>query len=298
MRLPTFIIAGVEKAGTTSSYNYLSQHPQIYVSPRKEVNFLERDWEQYYANGGVPNEKRIDTWEKYQALFTGVTDEIAIGEASINCLFHHDESIPIIQKYVPDIQVLLILRHPAERAYSDYLMHVRDCINGQTVRSLSEQIKYHANTSFTIRKGFYTDSLKHFIEAFGAHKVTVFLYDDLQQSAVTFMQTMYKVIGVDPDFEPDVTKRAQVAQVPKNKTINSLLRTQNPLRQAVSSGLKLFVPEAARQKVRNQLINMNSTDKSSDPFLDEDRQALINLYREDILKLQDLIQRDLSAWLV
>ncbi|RMF23048.1 MAG: sulfotransferase, partial [Cyanobacteria bacterium J083] len=45
MNKPNFVIAGVQKAGTTSVYNYLSQHPEVYMSPVKETNFFERDWE-------------------------------------------------------------------------------------------------------------------------------------------------------------------------------------------------------------------------------------------------------------
>ncbi|MEQ8956354.1 MAG: sulfotransferase, partial [Coleofasciculus sp. C2-GNP5-27] len=77
MKLPTFLIIGVQKAGTTSIYNYLKQHPQIYMSPVKETNFLEKNWEELETQ----RKAKIDTFEKYCQLFEGVTDEIAIGEA-------------------------------------------------------------------------------------------------------------------------------------------------------------------------------------------------------------------------
>jgi hypothetical protein len=298
MTLPTFMIVGVQKAGTTSIYNYLKQHPQIFMSPVKEPHFLERDWQQFYADGGERKASRIDTLEKYEALFAGVTDELAIGEASANCLFHYDWSIPQIQKYVPEAHIFVVLRHPAERAHSDYLMHIRDCINAnKPQRSLSEHIHERAATSFIIRKGYYYEGVKHFIDAFGAERVSIFLHDDLKQSAVQFMQDMYRTLGVDAAFEPDVGQRAQTAQVPKNSAINSVLRTKNPLRSAVASGLKLVMPTETRQKLRDRLINMNAADKSAAPLSPEDRAALIELYRDDIVKLQDLLHRDLSAWL-
>ncbi|MBE7383033.1 MAG: sulfotransferase [Leptolyngbya sp. SIO1E4] len=298
MRLPTFIIIGVQKAGTTSIYNYLKQHPQVYMSSVKEPHFLERDWDQFYAEGGAPKPSRIDTFEKYTALFEGVTDELAIGEASANCLFHYDKSIPQISKYVPDAQIVVVLRHPAERAHSDYLMHLRDCINPGTQRSLSEQVRHRAEKSYIVRKGYYCEGIQQFREAFGAEKVKVFLYDDLRKSAVSFMQTVYQAVGVDATFEPDVGKRSQTAQVPKNKAVNSLLRRQNPLRSSVAAGLKLVMPDTMRQQLRDSLIRWNSSGKDAMPLSPEDRAALIDLYREDILKLQDLLQRDLSAWLV
>lgn len=298
MRLPSFLLAGVQKAGTSSVYYYLKQHPQIYMSPIKEPNFLGRDWDDFYQQGGAHRPSRIDTLAKYAALFAAATHEVAWGEASANYLFNYQTSIPQIQKYVPGAQIVLILRHPAERAYSDYLMHLRDCINPRGQRSLSEQIRERAHASFIIRKGYYFDGVQAFLQGFGQRQVRIFLYDDLAQSAVTFMQTLYQVVGVDAQFEPDVTAKAQTAQVPKSRALNSLLRTQNPLRSAIAAGLKGCLPIATRQKLRSALLQLNSQSKDTVTFSPEDRASLISLYREDILRLQDLLQRDLSAWLV
>lgn len=110
------------------------------------------------------------------------------------------------------------------------------------------------------------------------------------------MRKLYDFIGVDSAFEVDTSRRSQTAQVPKNQSINQLLRTRNPLRTAVGSALKVMLPEGQRQKLRSQLIAANSTDKSELPLSDEDRMLLEGYYREDILRLQDLLDRDLSSW--
>ncbi|MEQ9549037.1 MAG: sulfotransferase [Coleofasciculus sp. G3-WIS-01] len=293
MHLPTFLIIGVQKAGTTSIYNYLNQHPQIYMSPVKETNFLEKNWEEIEDQ----RKAKIDTFEKYCQLFTGVKDEIAIGEASPNYLFHYESSSERIKRYVPNAKLIAVLRNPIDRAYSDYLMHIRDAIGKGKRTSLSEQIKYRADKSFLILKGFYYKHLQHFYEEFDRDKIKVYLYDDLSKDPVEFMQNMYRFVGVDDTFLPDVSKKAQVAQVPKNTAVNNILRQQNPLRTMVSSGLRFILPLEVRQNLRSRLIQMNSQDKKAAPLSPEDRQQLIELYREDILKLQDLIQRDLSAWL-
>lgn len=293
MNLPTFLIIGVQKAGTTSIYNYLNQHPQIYMSPVKETNFLEKNWEEIEDK----RKARIDTFEKYCQLFTGVKDEIAIGEASPNYLFHYESSSERIKRYVPNAKLIAVLRNPVDRAYSDYLMHIRDAIGKGKRTRFSEQIKYRADKSFVILKGFYYKHLQHFYEKFDREQIQVYLYDELSKYPVEFMQNMYRFVEVDDTFLPDVSKKAQVAQVPKNTAVNNLLRQQNPLRTIVSSGLRLVLPLEVRQNLRSRLIQMNSQDKKTAPLSPEDRQLLIELYREDILKLQDLIQRDLSAWL-
>ncbi|NEO31535.1 MAG: sulfotransferase [Symploca sp. SIO3C6] len=292
-KLPTFLIIGVQKAGTTSIYNYLKQHPQVYMSPVKETNFLERDWENLAPE--VINKNGIDTLEKYSQLFAGVKDEVAIGEASPNYLFHYESASARILRYLPDAKLIAILRNPIERAYSDYLMHIRDAIGAGKSRTLSEQIKSRSNASFTLRKGLYYEQLKYFFDAFGKEQVKVYLYDDFSKKPLDTIQDLYKFIGVDDTFNPDMSKKSQVAQVPRVQFLNTLLRKQNPLRKFTASVLKNIIPLQVRQNIRSSLIDMNSTGKPS--LSTEERQELVKFYREDILKLQDLIHKDLSSWL-
>jgi hypothetical protein len=293
-KLPTFLIVGVQKAGTTSIYNYLQEHPQVFMSLVKETNFLEQDWETFPPE--KQNKNGIITIEDYAALFTDVRDEIAIGEASPNYLFHYQSSAARIKKYVPNAKLIVVLRNPLERAYSDYLMHIRDAIGSQ-VTSFSEQIDKKAHKSFIIRKGFYATPLKYYLEQFETEQIKVYLYDDLVRNSEQFMQDFYTYIKVDPNFKPDVTQKVQQAKVPKNKTIHNLLQRKNPLRTFAANTLKTIMPLETRQKVRDRLINLNSQSKKVVPLTIEDRQKLINLYRDDILQLQDLIDRDLSTWL-
>ena len=292
VKLPTFLIVGVQKAGTTSIYNYLEKHPQVYMSPIKETNFLEKDWST--VENAHKNKNGILTIEDYGKLFEGVTNEIAIGEASPNYLFHYQSSAARIQQYVPDAKLIAVLRNPVERAYSDYLMHIRDAIN---YRSLAEQIEHSANKSFILLKGFYCTQVKYYLDLFGSEQFKVFLYDRLCQNSLKFMQEMYRYIGVDDTFNVDTSKKVQTAKVPKNQAINNLLQRDNPIRSLAASTLKTIMPLETRQKLRDRLIDFNSKSKKEAPLDPETRQKLVELYREDILKLQDLIQQDLSPWL-
>ncbi len=299
MTLPNFLIFGVQKAGTTSVYGYLQQHPQVYMSPLKETEFMGREMTAASAADAAPKltpggRRQILTIQDYEALFDGVTDEIAIGEASPNYLFAHQRSVPNIQRYVPDAKLIAILRNPVERAYSDYLMHLREVVGNR--KSLAEQVKTSANSSHTLLKGRYYEGIRHFLEAFGADQVKIFLQDDLQRDSAGLMREIYCFIGVDSHFQVDTQRRRQAAEVPKNQTFNQLLRTRNPLRTAAGTLLRGVMPEAQRQKLRSRLITANSQGKEAMPLSSEERILLENYYREDILRLQDLIGRDLSAW--
>lgn len=294
-RTPTFLIIGVQKSGTTSIYHYLKQHPQVYMSPVKETNFFERDWQR--ASDEMQRRKKdgILTWDQYQQLFKGANeDHIALGEASPNYMFHHQFAAEQIHQQLPNTRLIAILRNPIQRAFSDYLMHMRDAVGHQT--PLAEQVRSRGESSHVLLKGKYYASLKHFIEVCGRDRVNVFLYDDLKKDSSKFMRSIYQAIGVNPDFAVDTTQKAQTAQVPKNQTFNRLLKTQNPVR-TVANGLMQIVPTQLRHQLRDRLIALNSQTKRQAKFTEEDAILLRQYYREDILKLQDLLQRDLSAWL-
>lgn len=292
MKLPNFLIIGIEKSGTTSIYHYLKQHPQVYMSPIKETNFLERDWDE----NTIENKDKIRTFEAYCNIFKDATDEIAIGEASPNYLFHYKTSSQRIERYVPDVKMIAILRDPVQRAYSDYLMHIRDAINFGKVKSLYEQAKFSYHSSFTIRKGFYYEPVKYFFEKFGRERVKIYLYDELCQDSVALMQDIYNFIGVDDSFVADTSQKAQTAAIPKNILLNRLIKKKNPLRSAIASVLKLFTTQEIREKMRSNIIRLNSTGKESIPLTSEEKKILQEVYREDILNLQDLLHRNLSAW--
>ena len=295
MKYPNFLIIGVQKAGTTSIYNYLGQHPQVYMSPIKETNFLEKDWEKVGKEQSLYNSNGIDTWEKYCQLFAGAKDEIALGEASPNYLFHYKSSVERILKYVPEAKLIAILRNPIERAYSDYLMHIRDEIGEQL--SLKAEIELRPRSSFLLKKGFYSTQLQYYFEHFDKSQIKIYLYDDLKANPVKLMQDLYKFIGVDNSFYPDMSEKVQTAQIPKSRLVNKLLRKQNPVRSFVAKNLKLFLPEAQRQKLRSQLIKLNSDGKDKAKLNQEERKILQDLYQEEIVSLQELIGRDLSSWL-
>src|SRR5215469_12354579 len=170
--LPNFFIAGAPKAGTTSLYHYLDQHPQIYMSPIKEPSYfsLEIRLENFgpdmqeltrrdmpflreYLDGPMTTKRwggPITRWEDYLRLFRGVQEEAAIGEASVCYLWSETAPRHIAEK-VPEAKILLILRDPTERAFSHYLHAVSGGITQGTFREYVELDLRCRNTKFTFR---------------------------------------------------------------------------------------------------------------------------------------------------
>ena len=121
--LPKFLFVGTAKAGTTSLYHYLSDHPEIHI-PIKETFYFIRD--QYpqklleYPKQRKP-ETIIRSFEKYKDLYIRNADKVA-GEIGTGYLYHSRSAIPEIKKTLgKDVKIVIILRDPVERTYSGYL---------------------------------------------------------------------------------------------------------------------------------------------------------------------------------
>jgi len=285
-KLPNFLIIGAQKSGTTSLYEYLRQHPQVFMSPVKEPHFFT------YEGEPPPSPDMVTDWFTYQQLFSAAKEHhIAIGEASPSYL--HAEHVPErIAHYLPEVRLIAILRHPAERAFSNWVHNVR---NGREHLSFCEalaaeddRIRQGYSYAFWYKyKGFYYRHLSRYMTLFPRERICVYLFDDLRQQPLALLRDVFTFLGVDPDFQPRLA-RHNVSGIPKGVVgkVFSRLRKSRALREVV----KKSVPESIRAQIRSRILVR--------PQMAEDvRQSLIALYREDILRLQDFLNRDLSHWL-
>ena len=296
MTLPNFLIIGAAKAGTTSLYSYLDQHPQIYMSAEKEPRFFALAGETPCFKGPTQNINRfsVTSLEAYHQLFAGVTDERAVGEASTLYL-HSPKATENIRHYIPDAKLIVGLRDPAERAFSSYVHLVRDGFEPLSFEAglRAEQGRIEDNWQplwFYQQRSFYYRYLKRYFDIFGADNIKVYLYDDLAANSMAVAQDIYQFLGVDATFAPDLT-RENVSGVPKNSQVQRWLTQDNPVKRII----KPLLPKRLR---RNLVDSVRQNNLGKKPVLQPVvRQQLVDLYREDILQLQDLIKRDLTGWL-
>ncbi|PSF37808.1 sulfotransferase [Aphanothece hegewaldii CCALA 016] len=299
--LPNFLIIGATKSGTTSLYHYLKQHPQIYMSPIKEPRFFASPTENNSVNAPeIPWLKNnLNEWiqdlTSYQALFQNVKDEVAIGEASVMYLFSFFAPTRI-KHHIPNVKLIAILRHPVERAYSNFLHAIRD--GQETIQCFklaldAEPERIQAGESplfFYQYKGFYYRYLKKYFQLFDREQIQIHLYEDFQNHPQKTLSSIFQFLDVDSNFVPDTSTKYQVTGFPKNTSVQKLIRLSKPIRQAI----RPLLPEKLRDYLYFSIQNNNLEKPQMSP---EIRLQLIETYREDILSLQDLIQRDLSHWL-
>lgn len=295
MPLPNFLIVGAAKAGTSSLYYYLKQHPQVFMSPIKEPKFFALEGEELNYKGpdqGI-NINSVNNLVGYQKLFEGVTDEIAIGEASPMYLTS-PKAPGNIKHYIPDAKIIAILRNPIERAFSSYTHLLRENYETLPFESAleAEPLRIQEKWShlfYYTQNGFYAAQVKRYLDSFSSENIKFYLYDDLAKDTAAIVQDMYAFLGIDIDFKPDISRR-NVSGIPKSRLLYSLFRRDNLLKDS----LKHFFPKTLRRGFAENLLRKNLGTKPV--MLSETRQRLANLYRDDINELQKLLQKDLSHW--
>lgn len=302
MKMPNFLVIGAAKAGTTSLCYYLEQHPQIYMSPIKEPFFFSFAGEELNFQG--PGDRAVyqpavTNLENYQTLFQSVADELAIGEGSTLYLYT-PKAIEQIKKYVPDAKLIVVLRNPIDRAFSNFLHKVRDHLEPISDFQLAyreeknRMLKGWSPSWHYINMGFYYQQIKPYFEQFGSKQIKVYLYEDFKHHLPDLLVDIFKFLQVDPNFMPDINTRLnEGAGVPKNKFIYQLLSKNNP----IFSACKSLIPQPFHQSMIHTIQTVRKQNMVQPQLSPQARNELKEIYREDILQLQTLIQRDLSHWL-
>jgi len=125
--LPNFLVVGVAKSGTTSLYHYLNQHPDIFIPSRKECRFFSSKPGNFKGPGREFQNDTIKDIQGYRRLFLGCFNISARGDVSNDYLFYYTESIENIKRHIgEDAKIIIRLRNPIDRAYSNYLRHIRE----------------------------------------------------------------------------------------------------------------------------------------------------------------------------
>ena len=300
MTLPNFLIIGAAKAGTTSLYRYLEQHPDVFMSELKEPRFfaLENDPLDYHGPNDPSAHCEYKTLEAYTTLFSGVAHETAIGEASTLYLYHPDAA-GRIRHYVPDMKLIAVLRHPVEQAYSNFVFLRRDgrepSEDFREAVGLEEhrvkQLRWGPLWHYTGR-GFYGEQLERYFALFDRSQIRVILYENLRRDPVAVCQEIFGFLGITQDFTPDVSVDWNVSGIPRSRQLHRFLLEPKRLRTALGR----LLPEASKRRISFWLQQQNLAPAPAlDPAL---RRELCEVFRDDVTRLEGLIERDLSSWKV
>lgn len=266
------------------------------MSPVKESGFFWVSGEKltYQEPGSQKLRFRVvDNWEQYQNLFIDVTDQKAIGEASVRYLCH-PKSPALIHQFIPQAKLIAVLRQPADRAFSSYLHNLRDGL--EPCKDFEEAIaqeKHGLRQNWVglqyLNSGLYFAALRRYLQLFDRSQLFIRLFDDLQNDPQTLFRDLFRFLEVDETFNPDLSHKHNVSGV-----------IRNPLLRRMWTGtvnLRVYLRPFLGGRLRHNLSEWVYKDVEKQPFPPPLRQELTDFYREDILQLQDLLGRDLSHWL-
>lgn len=273
MSLPNFLIIGAAKAGTTSLYHYLRQHPDIYLSTIKEPAYYAS------ASGGA---EWIRTRAAYERLFDAATTERARGEASPQYL--NDEAAPDrIAGDLGDVRLIVSLRNPVDRAYSSYLGRRA---GGTERRSVEEALR---RGTYYFESSLYHGPLTRYFTRFDRTRIKVLLFDDLVTDTRATVQQVCDFLGVERDFAFDASEKYGSAAAPRSPAVNALFWTMT---RAVRTRLPRRLRDTGLAGRAHQVLV-----RPPDPLPEAIRRQLQADFRDDILETEALVGRSLAGWL-
>lgn len=294
MRFANFIIAGTEKAGTTSVFSYLAGHPEVAASRHKETDFFR-------TADGDPQD--------YARHFAAAGNERIRLEASPGYLGEAAQVAPRIHALIPDVKLLFILREPMDRFLSSYHFHharlnlpaeldlhdylglCMDYVEGRGAPATGPVLDEWFLKVLPF--GRYASYLQHFFTLFPREQIRVAFLDDLRASPARFMCELSDFIGIDTDF----WNTADFA--PRNVTFSARRRWLHRIAIRTNDGLESFL--RPRPALKAQLLGLygrlNGAQDDERRLSASDRQSLERFYAPANRELATLLATQLPvAW--
>jgi hypothetical protein len=193
-RLPNFLYVGPDKAGSSWLHEILLKHPDVYLTPAKDLYFFDR----YYDRGT----------EWYAAQFRDARGEAVVGEVCQDYLFHPEAADRIRATLGPAVKVMVSLRDPVERAWSSYLYMRKHGIGPAT---FAEALRTRPEL---LEHGRYGTGLARFLAHYPRELVHVALFDELERDPQAYLDAVTDFLEVDPQRldEKDLAARLPAAK--------------------------------------------------------------------------------------
>lgn len=283
------IIAGAQKSGTSSLKYYLSQHPEVVTHPQKEFtpviyknDFIENFT--IYFNDFFPRNNHL---LKKIILAKSVT--VMSSERYIRLLVEHN----------PQIKIILVLRHPVERAYSAYWYARRmgwekeESFRNAIKKKKIHNMKIDSNNLDYISPGYYFEKITSIYKFIPPKRVFIYTFDQLISSTLKTCSTIFKNLNIDDSFEPDVKTSKNQLAASRFPILSKFLTMPR------KSGVKKYIPRGLHpliDETKSTFIKLNEKKHTVPVLDDETRMILIDHFRPHNKKLQNLLNYNISSW--
>lgn len=301
MTQPSFFLVGAPKCGTTALCKYLAQHPEVYISSPKELNYFDTDFN---------TKQHASSLAQYLNYFSEGSDKLC-GEGSTSYLYSK-AAAKNIADVNPNAKIIIMLRHPVTVMRS---FHSQLLFNGssETVQDFSEALALESERKLgrNIPKRCnvpemllyrevvkFSEHVKRYLDVFGKEQVKIILFKDFRQETASIYSETLKFIGADPSFETDFT-RVNSNKKARSPLLQSLIKY--PPASVLEVGKYLLpMPQSWRrgalEKVKDSLKKANTQTVSRPPIDAALKERLTVELFSDVQALEKLIDRDLSDW--
>jgi Sulfotransferase domain len=282
--LPNFIVIGAMKSGTTSLFHYLQSHPQVFMSPLKEVDFFAE---------GLNWDRGLD-W--YRRQFAGAgSDAVAIGEASTSYSKYPEYTgVPErIADTLPDVRLIYVVRDPVERIRSHYQHRSLIGAEREPIEIAVLKDPRYVDCSR------YAYQIERYMRVFPRESLLVVASEHLRSDRERTIRQIYRFLGVDETYVSDTLQR-------------EFYRTDErasypPIVWWLRRTVKRYVPAGKRAK---ELIDhvlpssLGRVPKESEPaakdptftITDDVREQLVERLRDDVRELRAYMPDGFDGW--
>jgi hypothetical protein len=280
-----FFIVGAPKAGTTSLYHYLDKHPNIEMSNIKEPNYFSS--EDLKLHPLYYQERIIDNLAEYEALFSKNQSDIKSGEASVSYLYYNRVPQKILE-YNKNAKIVIMLRNPVDRAFSHWQMDER---LGYINQPLEEVVTNHESSKNKlyyqqyIQLGLYFEQVERYLKVFGSNNVLILIQEEFKINRQSVLDKLYKFLKI-PSIILEDSSEHNTARRFDNPIFRTLYTNKN-----IRSIVKNVLPDKFTSSILTGMTSSDDRKISADLFV-----QLQNIFKEDIVKLRNLIDIDLSIW--
>jgi hypothetical protein len=302
-RPSSLFVVGAPRTGTTSLSKALASHPQICFSKPKETHFFLRPF------GGESMEEVRRRYES--AFFHGLNEHHrCVAEGSVSYLYD-PQAIARILAFDPDAKFVVGLRNPLELlpSYHAQLLYTMDedvqdfarawALQGRRLRG--EQIPPRCRDSRLLlyaEVGRLGSHLQRLIEVAGWERCFVYLFEEFRSEPLRIYKDILTFAGLPDDGKLEVRHKNRSRSFKSSRLQPFVMNPPAPLARMIG----LFSDRGhARLRsmvrpLRRRLKRMNSAPAARAPLPPELRQELRDYYRQDVLALERLLQRELG-WL-
>lgn len=301
MSVPTFVVAGAARSGTTGVVEGLRSHPQVFVTDPKEPHYFALHGKGAHFTGpgdeATINRVAVTRREDYLALYHDADGHRALGDAAVSTLYYHEQALPELLRMNPAMQVVVLLREPVERAWSAHqymrargVEPVEDFLEAVALEPARRDAGWHHIWHYTAMSR-YADAVAALRSALPAEQLGVWFYDDLTRDYTGTVGSILRFLGV-PHVAGEAVgiPRVNVSGEPRYRTVHTAIRWATG-HERIRSTVKRATSYRFREQVRGHILRAGGPPG-------EAREQLAPLFAADLERLRALLPGDAPAWLL